>query len=273
MEPPGGAWVGTGTDGLRSWLAWLPSAAVTTTTVPPAGPPPPGLDLDRKLKWRLVPIVVFVATLIGLAVVAFGALRPPEPTTGLPDDPAVREAQALVRGIRIATAPYRLHSEFFGIPEYAGDAVDPARLESADSLLHLVLRRRPLDARAHAALAAVELARRRLRHAESGFRRACDLAGHYPDARIGLGVTLALRADMTPDPFEQRRLRLRAIAQLLDVRPGHPGEAVSLYDRARIAIEVERFEEARRAVARLAELEPASPATAEIERLLRDFAR
>ena len=240
---------------------------------PASAPVPPPLDLDRKLKWRLVPIVVFVVTLIGLAVVAFGSLRPPNPTTGLPDDAAVREAQALVRGIRVSTAPYRLHSEFFGIPEHAGTAVDPVRLESADSLLQIVLRRRPLDARVHAALAAVELARRRLRHAEAGFRRACDLAGHYPDARIGLGVTLALRADMTPDPFEQRRLRLRAIAQLLDVRPGHPGEAVSLYDRARLAIEVERFGEARLAAARLAELDPEGPATAEIERLLRDFAR
>ena len=228
----------------------------------PAAPPP--LDLDRKLKWRLVPIVVFVLTLVALTVVAVGALRPPEPTTGLPDDPEMRLAQDAVRGYRVSTGSYRFRSEFFGAEDAAG-VVDPARLETADSLLQIVLRSHPLDARVHAALGGVELARKRLRHAETGFRRACDLAGHYPDARIGLGVTLALRADMTPDPFEQRRLRLRAIAQLLDVRPGHPGEAVALYDRARIAIDAERPEEARRAAARLEQIEPGG-AAAEIER-------
>lgn len=246
---------------------------MSPNAAPFAAPVPPPLDLDRRLKWRFVPIVVFFVTLIGLAVVTFGSLSPPEPTSGLPDDPAVREARALVRGVRISTWPYLLHSEFFGIPDGTAGVIDPARLETADSLLQIVLRRRPLDARVHAALAAVELARRRLRHAEGGFRRACDLAGHYPDARIGLGVTLALRAEGTPDPFEQRRLRLRAIAQLLDVRPGHPGEAVSLYDRARLAIDVERWDEARRASARLAEIEPGSPAAAEIERLLDGTAR
>lgn len=230
--------------------------------------PLPPLGLDKKLRWRFVPIVVFIATLVGLAVVAFGSLNPPHPTTGLPDDPAIRAAQAEVAGARLFTAPYRIHSEFLGVPGPQAASADPARLESADSLLHLALRRRPLDARVHAALAMVELARHRLRHAESGFRRACDLAGHYPDARIGLGVTLAMRADRTPDPFEQRRLRLRAIAQLLDVRPGHPGERVALYDRALIALEVDRPEEARRAARRLAEIAPGSAEAREIEHRL-----
>jgi hypothetical protein len=229
-------------------------------------PPPPPLDLDRKLKWRFVPIVVFVLTLVALAVVAFGSLRPIEPTTGLPGDPEMRQAQAAIRGLRVATGPYRFHSEFFGVP--AGEGPDPARLETADSLLQIMIRRRPLDARVHAALAAVELARKRLRHAETGFRRANDLAGHYPDARIGLGVTLALRADMTPDPFEQRRLRLRAIAQLLDVRPGYPGEAAALHDRALLAVDADRPADARRAAARLAAIEPGSETPAEIERRL-----
>lgn len=240
------------------------------SSAPRPAPPgtPPVVDLDRRLRWRVVPVVVFVATLVGLAVVAFGSLGPPEPTAGLPDDVRVREAHAQVAGAAIPTAPYRVHSEFFGAPGPLAAPASGPRLETADSLLHLALARRPLDARVHAALAAVELARHRLRHAEGGFRRACDLAGHYPDARIGLGVTLALRADRARDPFEQRRLRLRAIAQLLDVRPGHPGERAAMFDLGLLAVLADRPDEARRAAARLAAIDPAGPEAREIERRL-----
>lgn len=234
---------------------------------PPVPRPLPVAELDRRLRWRAVPVVVFVVTLAALAAVAVWSLRPVVPTRGLSPDPRAAAAHALVRGTRAPVAPWRLHSEFLGAPEGAA-APHPARFAAADSLLRRALAGRPFDPRLHAARGALELARRRAREAESHFRRANDLAGHYPDARIGLGVALALRADRTADPFEQRRLRLSAIGQLLDVRPGHPGEPVALYDRARLAIEVGRYPSARRDLARLEALAPGGAEAAAIRRLL-----
>src|SRR6185436_16698024 len=87
------------------------------------------------------------------------------------------------------------------------------RAERAESLLILALRRHPDDPRLHAAIGHLDLVRQRTNHAEQRYLAAIDLAPHHDEARLGLGVTLARRAELEPDPFRERRLQLRAIAQ------------------------------------------------------------
>jgi hypothetical protein len=81
-----------------------------------------------------------------------------------------------------------------------------------------------------------------MRHAEAGYRRACDIARHYPNARLGLGVTLALEADHATDPFAARGLRLRAVAQLRAVDPAHPDAVDALYDLAWVLLKLGEHE-------------------------------
>src|SRR5512147_1797653 len=100
----------------------------------PAPPVPLPVDaLDRQLKWRVVSIVLFVLSIVGLAAVALWSLMPHALTTGVPDDPDVARARAIaVREARLACGPYRFTPEFLG-PAAARrtGAADSAALEES----------------------------------------------------------------------------------------------------------------------------------------------
>ena len=211
--------------------------------------PPPALEeLDRRLRWRLVPLLIFLAMMIGLAAVAaVSLLTPRHPVTGIPGDPDARAAFARVRG----QAPpgmggLRFRSELTG--EAAPRVSQPAAAaaEEADALLARAEARHLLDPRLAAARAHLDLARRRFEHAERGYRRALLLSPYYGEARLGLGLALALDAEREANPLEQRSLRLQAIAQFAAVPANDPVHAHALYDRAVLLAEVGRRAEAER---------------------------
>src|SRR5438132_481463 len=90
------------------------------------------------------------------------------------------------------------------------------------------------------------LARRRFEHAARGYRRALLLAPYYGEARLGLGMALALDAEREVNPLEQRSLRLQAIAQFAAVPEYDPVHAHALYDRTLLLAVVGRRAEAER---------------------------
>jgi hypothetical protein len=73
-----------------------------------------------------------------------------------------------------------------------------------------------------------------------------DLAPSYGEARLGLGVTLALRAAAEGDDARARGLRLRAISQFAAVPKADPCYQAALYDRVLLLPGVGQADEARR---------------------------
>jgi len=219
--------------------------------------------LDKRLRWRSVSIVVFALFMVLLAVVAgWALLSPPRFVSGLPPDDAARAAQALLGPPPIVGSGHlRLTSEFAGesAPGFALSSAQAHAAADAESLLAGVVARHPLDPRGHAALGHLDLARRLLDRAAARYRRAIDLAPHYGEARLGLAVALALKADATPDPLRQRGLRLEALAQCIAVDPADAAHAAALYDRAWLAADVGRAKEADAAAARYWALDATSP--------------
>ena len=218
---------------------------MTAGGIPPAAPLPVA-EWERKLRWRFAPLLIFLGMMIGLAAAAAISLLVPRRTlTGVPPDPDAQAAFALMRG---RTPPrmggLRFGSELTGGTGAAGAQAAPAVADQAAVLLARAAGRHPLDARLPAALAHLDLSRRRFEHAERGYRHALVLAPQYGEARLGLGVALALHAERDADPLEQRALRLQAIAQFAAVGAGDPVHAPALYDRAVLLARVGRHAEA-----------------------------
>jgi hypothetical protein len=92
----------------------------------------------------------------------------------------------------------------------------------------------------------VDLAARRLERAQRGYQAVLDRAPHYDEARLGLGVALALEAETHGDPAQARARRLRALAQFAAVREMDSLYAHGLYDRAVLLSRVRRPREAGR---------------------------
>lgn len=212
------------------------------------GPLPALVELERRLRWRFAPLLLFVAMMVGLGTAAAISLLAPRSTVaGIPGDADALAAFTLMR----AQAPpgmgaLRFRSELTGEAEAGRPPLDPATAVEAQALLARAQARHPLDPRIPAALGHLDLARRRFEHAERGYRRALVLAPHYGEARLGLGVALALRAERDVDALERRALRLQAVAQFAAVPPADPAHAHALYDRAVLLAEVERRAEAER---------------------------
>jgi len=211
--------------------------------------PPPALEeLDRRLRWRFVPLLVFLAMMVGLAAAAaVSLLTPHPPVTGIPDDPDARAAFELMRGQAPAgMGALRFHSELTGESTPRASPPAAAAAEKADALLQRAEARHFLDPRLPAARAHLDLARRRFVHAERGYRRALLLEPYYGEARLGLGAALALDAEREANSLEQRSLRLQAIAQFAAVPANDPVHTHALYDRAVLLGEVGRRAEAER---------------------------
>jgi hypothetical protein len=211
-------------------------------------PPSAVAALERRLQWRAAPLLIFVALMAGLAAVAMLSLFAPRSVVrGIPDDPDARAAFRVMRDQQpIGTGSLRFRSELTGESAPKVSQPDPGAVESARRLLTRARERRPLEPRLPGALAHLDLAQRKLARAERGYRIAILLAPHYGEARLGLGVALALRAERETDPLEQRSLRLQAVAQFAAVPAGDPVHAHAIHDRVALLLEVGRRTEAGR---------------------------
>lgn len=209
--------------------------------------PPPVAEIEKRLRWRLLPVITFVAALVLLLVVAvFSLVMPRKHPHGLPDDPAVRATAAELAGrVTVRTDVLRWRSALLG--------GEPANQPTGDDVLRLVTDARERlrdvhhggDARVLAARAALDLVARDYARAASLYRRACELAPHYGEGRLGAGVALALQADATPEPWQARALRLQAIAEFAMVDSLDAEYGAALYDRAHVLRDVGREPEAR----------------------------
>jgi hypothetical protein len=209
--------------------------------------PTPGAALASP---RAVPLTIFVLTLallLGIATVSF--FVPTSVVEGLPADPSARAARDLVAGrVMPQCGGLRFRSAFLGdlSPGTHALRADPALILSAQMLLERSRGAHPFEPRVVAALGHLELARRHLQKAEELYRNAIELRAHCTEARLGLGVTLALEADTTADPLARRALQLEALAQFTAVGPKSENALPALYDRVRMLENVGREAEAKR---------------------------
>jgi hypothetical protein len=242
-------------------------------------------EIGRRIRWPALPALLFVGIMAGLGVVALvGTRREPPILTGLPDDADVRAAVAAVRDVRFEAGPLRLHSALLADAprqdaseavsrtrtEAARDERSPARRhdeerpsfttwlpanpgpEQAAAITRATERltraedRFPHEPRIVAAFGALDLVSGSLERAEQRYRAAADRAPGYGEARLGLGVTLALMGARAASERERRRMMLQAIAQLAAVRARDPMAEVALYDRVLLLERVGRREESAR---------------------------
>lgn len=197
----------------------------------------------RSLPAPVFPVVL--AVLLALAILS--AWVPTREVEGLPADPSARAAHDLLWDrVTLPAGGLRFGSAFLGdsaaSPRPASP--DPARIEQARGLLERAHRAHPFEPRVVAALGHLELAERRLSRAERLYQSAIDLRSHCTEARLGMGVALAVEADGTGDLFARRGLQLRALAQFLTIGPGSERAREALYDRAVLEERVGRHRDA-----------------------------
>lgn len=228
----------------------------------PAAVPPAVREFERRVNWSAVRSALFIVMLLSLGAIAlWSRIAPPRTAIGLPDDPGVREAQALLEGrLRAPAVDLRFSSALGGDVAFPA-APGPGRdaLERARTQLALTRERNPLDPRVLAALAHVESALRRTHQAESHYRLALEIVPHYGEARLGLGALLAHRSNLATDPIERRRLGLQALAQFAAVRADDPVYPSALHNRALYAARAGRADEAARLAGAYLEIDPSGP--------------
>jgi hypothetical protein len=220
-------------------------------------------EIERRLRWRLLPALLFVSVLATLTT--FGVLMvlvPPQRPHGLPDDADARRVAAVLAGrVAIPTHGLRFRSTVLGgEPEdHATGAPMLSLVASARPALELVHRRHPNDSRALAALAALDLADHDYEGALRRFRGSCERAPHYGEGRLGAGVALALQADRTPEAPQSRAMRLEAIAEFAAVDSVDVEYPLALFDRAIVLADAGYRREAAFWAARFRAREPNSP--------------
>ncbi|MBI1797536.1 MAG: hypothetical protein HYR74_10845 [Candidatus Eisenbacteria bacterium] len=193
--------------------------------------------------------LLFLLVIAVLATIALvPTLAPPRLISGLPSVPRVDQAIALVRGrLAVPAGGLRFASALLGERVSDGaSAPGSGDLARATDLMRTERDGGPRDARVIASLAALELAALRLEAAERRYREALDISASYPEARLGLGVVLAIRAEAEADPSRSQGLRLRAIAQFAAVPEDATEFAAALFDRALVLDRAGRHAEALR---------------------------
>jgi tetratricopeptide (TPR) repeat protein len=207
-------------------------------------------EIERRLQWRAMPALMFLGILALLLAVAFWpSLFPPKHIAGLPDDPDVFAAANLLRAhVTLPVSDLRFESAITGdvIPGMRAAPDADERLTEASRLLHQAHGRFSRDVRMQAARAALDLVQHRYREAELRYRSALNRFTDYPEARLGLGVTLALAGQLESHPLAQRQRFLRAIAQFAAVAPREAEYEEALFNRALLLERVGRREEAAR---------------------------
>ena len=211
---------------------------------------------------RTLPTPVFPVVLAVLLALAIGsAFVTTHPVEGLPDDPSARAARDVLAGSAApATGGLRFGSAFFGDSGIGlAAAPDPAVIARARTLLERAHEAHPLEPRVVAALGHLALVERRLGAAEALYLTAIDLRSHCTEARLGLGVVLAVQADGSGDLFERRALQLRSLAQFLAIDGGSERMREALYDRAVMEERVGRHRDARESARAFLAIEPQGP--------------
>ena len=209
---------------------------------------PPVAELERRLRWPALPallFLLFLALLLTLAGVSLW-LRPVHPA-GLPNDAKLLAATGLPdASLGVVTPDLRFRAAALGGEPALrpGTAVDLVRARAAEHLLAHWALLHPSEPRARAALGALALVRHDYSTAANRYREASERAPHYGEGRLGWGVSLALDAERTTDPWHRRELMLRAIAQFAAVDTTEPEYLPALYNRARLLAEVGRRAEA-----------------------------
>jgi hypothetical protein len=229
-------------------------------------------EIERRLHWRVLAIGVFIALMLMLAVLAaVSVLVPPRIVAGLPDDADVTAASALLHGrmpMRAGTLRFRSTLTGEAPPGAVFGAGETRLAERAVLLLERARTRHRGDPRLEVALAHLDLARQRYVLAERRYRAVNDRGVDSPEARLGLGVTLALQADAERDPLRSRMLRLEAIAQFVAVDPRDSTLGPALYDRALLLDQVGRRAEALRTMREYVALDSVSPWAGRLEQAL-----
>ncbi len=232
--------------------------------------PAPAAEIERRLHWRWLSLVAFLAMILSLAAMAvMSLLVPPRRVAGLPDDPEVRTVAAELRGrLPVRAGGLRFRSALAGEapPEAAFGAAEARLVDWAAAALAGAAVRHRGDARLAVALGHLDLARGRLPEAERRYRAVTERGLAAPEARLGLGVALALQARTQSEPWRARGMRLEALAQLVAVDRDDPAHAIALYDRAVVLAELGRAVEAQAVAREYLALDP-SPAWAERLRL------
>lgn len=212
--------------------------------------PEPVDEIEKHIRWRGWPTVLYIGNLTLLAIAAIVSLnlRPRHPV-GLPDDPRAKVAAATLRGeVALATEGLRFRAALLG--GETADRQSPPELRSRAQMIAPLLeqarRERPLEPRTHAALAAIDLLEHRDATAARRYHWACELAPHYAEARLGLGVALARLALRESDPLQARALRLEAIAQFAAVDSTSAEFPLALFNRARLLAQTGPESEAAR---------------------------
>src|SRR5262245_15534149 len=207
-------------------------------------------EIERRLQWRAMPALLFLCILALLLAVSFWpSVFPAKRIAGLPDDPDVFAAANQLRAhLSLPATEMRFESALtgdavIGLPP-APDAGE--RLAQAEALLDQANRRFRHDVRMHVARAALDLFRHRYRSAEERYQGAVDRYSNYPEARLGLGVALALSGELERSSLAQRQRFLRAIAQFAAVTPRDAEYEEALFDRAILLDRVGRRDEAAR---------------------------
>jgi tetratricopeptide (TPR) repeat protein len=205
-------------------------------------------EIERRLRWRAVPVMLFAGILaVFLVAGLWPQIVPARSVRGLPDDPDLLAAARELRGhVAFPTDELMFDSAITGlIASGARGAVDQQhRIDRAEQFVERARPRLAGDPRWIASRAALDLVRHGYASARHHYRDALRRALEYPEARLGLGATLALQAEIERHPLAQRRLRLEAIAQFAAVSPQDALYAAALYDRALLLDVVGRREEA-----------------------------
>ncbi len=229
----------------------------------PATTVAPVAELERRLHWRVLSIAGFIALMVMLAVIAaVSVMVPPRLVAGLPDDADVTAAIGLVHSrllMRAGTLRFRSSLAGEAPPGATFGLVETRLAEQAALLLERARTRHRGDPRLEVALAHLDLARQRHVLAGRRYRAVTDRGVDSPEARLGLGVTLAIQADAESDPMRARMLRLEAIAQFAAVDPRDSTIEPALYDRALLLDQVGRRPEALRVMHEYAARDSVSP--------------
>lgn len=241
--------------------------------------PAPVEEIERRLQWRWLGLVGFLAIIVTLAVMAATSLFvPARRVAGLPVDPEVRAvAAALQDRLPLPAGGLRFRSALTG--EAAPGAVfgpgEAALAERAAASLDNASRRLGGDPRVEVARGHLELllghldpAGRRYSDAERRYRAVLARGYAAPEARLGMGLALALQARTERHALRARGLRLEALSQWVAVRRDDPAWPVALYDRALVLAELGRAGEAAAVAREYLALDPSEPWAGRLRRAL-----
>lgn len=207
-------------------------------------------ELERRMHWRALPAIAFMG-IIGMlgSVAVMSQVSRPAPVTGVPDDADFRGAAQMVSGLLPQDGRWRLESALTG-DGAIGSHAEPevaAIARAAEARLRVAATRRPWDPRVWSAVGAANLLQGEWLDAERAYREALDRNSHHAEARLGLGVALAQRAEHGAAPLRPRALELAAIAQLTAVPDDDPLAMSALWNRAMLLRRVGRTAEAEAA--------------------------